>query len=738
MMKPKLEQLIRLSQLITEAPVDPAACCVEKVGNLLIFRFNVTRYHMTETSIHSSQLPIIPVALGVPEYDQYKEVDTFRMAREGKQSFSVPLTPEHDINHVFDILLRRELDTLLTSAQNNAYFIKTGKKHPKTGAGASESSLLTQNQRLFIEDAQGAMHPYNITVKTQEDDNATFITVADPGDVNTVQAYLKSALDLQDEDVLIQDHQVVIHLDTDALLSRMRQRRSNYQGVTVLNPNGDIALAYRHHAGLAGAGGHCSDPYHPKLGAVGIELCEEFGFELKDPKQLEQVECVYRGTGPSILLVDAGSWQLTEEAQKYALSRNLPFCAEDAEFSQGTEQFCSFQSLRENQTPLRNVPSYEFYFPYEAKRISDAIHKQHIKEVKVSIHSDYTLSGRFRIPSKEFGKVTFTGPKDSIALVLSELVNMFPSLKVEKKELGDNQLAITIEDLNPRLILNTPLILKIERHLENQLPEILNQHDLSFDEKKNRFVEKAYRDIFGGEIEPHAAVRAIFEYVFHQHPLIANMTTHYSVKLTSNEYSIYKNEKKGNTFQQEWVATYANPFVSSLETPIKNAWMNMLTKELNQEPKEKTDDEIRLALEKVYKESMPDLKYCADEQDAEKLFTAQKNKIEVLTLPSTKNHELQLLKAELEYRKALYEVRIRNKWEYYGIGFFQLSRSSASAKLVATEKMIQSVESILSGDKEYATDFGSSTQNGQLYQLFIRFESIKDRLSQENQTKPAV
>ncbi len=454
-MRPTLDQIKKIAHIICEAPEyygdGEPACSVIEEPEKLVFKFQVTRNRMTSKTIHHAQLPIIPVTLGVPGYESDVDRDTHRSDRVDAQEFYVSLTVEQTLEVIFDKLLQREFETLLTSAQNNDYFIQTGTKHPITGAGSTESAILTKRERLFVLNEDRSTSPYKIAT-TGTDGSRIEVTVNPPANPNNIRAYFKESLNLTDAQIIVVENKITINLPVDAILEKIKERRSNYQGVIVLNEAGDVALAYRHHSGYAGAGGHCSDPYHPKLGSVGIELHEEFGVELKDPRRLEVgCDCIYRENGLAILLVKPEAWKLTTEAATYAKKTKRPFHAEVAEFHPETERFVSVPAIRSEQLPLRNLPSLDLYLAYEQRRIQERVRTMDgLQNISVEINDRYTTSESFRIPDKDcFGQISFVGPADQI----DRLRGLLPStLKVTQTTSSDGQIKISINNSNPHLL----------------------------------------------------------------------------------------------------------------------------------------------------------------------------------------------------------------------------------------------------------------------------------------------
>lgn len=142
------------------------------------------------------------------------------------------------------------------------------------------------------------------------------------------------------------------------------------------------------------------------------------------------------------------------------------------------------------------------------------------------------------------------------------------------------------------------------------------------------------------------------------------------------------------------------------------------------------------AVEKVYLDVGTDLQFCNNEHDALTLLKAKYNGFRLSSIPDyTQNKELLLLKSRLEYQEKLYEIRIRNKFEYTGlnVSWFRRARSSATEKYQATLKMIQAIDSLISGENENINfEFGIATEEGKLHQLYVELKEHVERL--HNQT----
>ncbi len=125
----------------------------------------------------------------------------------------------------------------------------------------------------------------------------------------------------------------------------------------------------------------------------------------------------------------------------------------------------------------------------------------------------------------------------------------------------------------------------------------------------------------------------------------------------------------------------------------------------------------------AYRAVGDDFRFCKNERDALALLIAKHNEWRISAIPAymTHNKDLLFLKSRLEYQKKLYEIRQHNGYEYteVDISFFGKSSSSATEQLQSVDKMIQSVDLLLSGNNENINmEFGKSAQEGKLKELY--------------------
>lgn len=470
-----LAEINALAHLMFEMRTD-TGCSAKVDGNNLIFDFDI-HVEYDEGGVHYPNLPIVPHALGARLYFSDKkplecrDYDRFEMKR-----YCVPLTGKimhentphdhdafHSLEEVRDRLMTRELDTLLTCAQNYDYFLTHGKKHPKTGDGATSSFNKNRFRNLRLDG-------FKIKAQVLSDQTIGIIVLENSEKESHAELVLKQLqrhLGLKADDLAIKEitinrngqltlaKQINIKLSPSALIERLKEKRTNFHGVVLVDEQGRIALADRKNSyeqkskGYAGAGGHCTHPYSEQLGAFS-ELKHEFNLDARDEsKTLQQSELISKTRHKALWLVHANAVKVADTAIAYTKSKGVPFEADRQEFVSGTECYLSFNEIRGIKLPLRNISSLDLYLEFEQKRINKTIASssefKECNDVQITIPARCQIKDGVRIPEDDFGIIRIDAPegqKDQIPVFLRLLARHFP----EKLEIRNGN---EIVNVNP-------------------------------------------------------------------------------------------------------------------------------------------------------------------------------------------------------------------------------------------------------------------------------------------------
>ena len=315
----------------------------------------------------------------------------------------------NSLQSILDSLLTYELTSLLTSAQNLAYYkAHDGKLHPQTGKGATNGKVALQANRLFIDGK-----PYAIEVKANNQDNTVTIEVDHHDAVPEVVLALQRSLDLSTEQLQVSPHsnKVKLKLAPSQLIAALRQHATCYEGINVLTEDGKLLLADRHNRGLASAGGHHGDKYSAK--SIGHGLRSEFGLEFKDPVAIEEEVTVIANvktiSKTGIFVVHTASLTPTEDTKAHAKSHNMEvaFRADPEEFTKDSEVALTLAEMRGrkfyNVMPLQELCSYQLTVleAYLAAQFPEL--QGHIT---CTIDNQMEPNQQHKVPSSTFGRLT--------------------------------------------------------------------------------------------------------------------------------------------------------------------------------------------------------------------------------------------------------------------------------------------------------------------------------------------
>lgn len=313
------------------------------------------------------------------------------------------------LQSILDSLLTYELTSLLTSAQNLAYYkAHDGKLHPQTGKGATNGKVALQANRLFIDGK-----PYAIEVKANNQDNTVTVEVDHHDAVPEVVLALQRSLGLSAEQLHVSPHsnKIKLKLAPSQLIAALRQHATCYEGINVLTEDGKLLLADRQNRGLASAGGHHGDKYSPK--SIGHGLRSEFGLEFTNPAAIEEEVTVLANvktiSKTGIFVVHAETLIATESTKAYAKSCNMDvaFRADPEEFTPGSEVALTLADMRGkkfyNVMPLAELCTYQLTL-LQAFLVEQYPELQ--GHITCSIDNQVELNQPNKVPSPTFGRLT--------------------------------------------------------------------------------------------------------------------------------------------------------------------------------------------------------------------------------------------------------------------------------------------------------------------------------------------
>lgn len=377
--------------------------------------------------VHGAAMPALHFALGDK---RFRGCNSLEIGHEMPNDVVVrindaggPFKRFLNLEEVRDALLEYELGRFLISAQNAEYFATHKDFHPRSGSGATRpknlclpmSDLLNDSSSIKVVSSGGI----NLLVRSPSEEVKYKISDMIDGLVSSKDKESRHFSRLKI------DHLLFTPQGISKLLSNLKMRKINYQGIIPISAVGSIYMANRRNVyenmGYATAGGHCSEPYHSEVGAL-FELGDEFSLELNEEGSLGDVVILDRDEGlesdAAIFVIDDEFLQLSVEA---AISGASLFQVDAHEFELGSERVLSFKEMRDRKMPLRNIRSLEVYLEYNAKKIQSIIDANpSFAGVSCKIPSQCLVHrlGSVKFPNADFGVINFYST-DPIALKLT-------------------------------------------------------------------------------------------------------------------------------------------------------------------------------------------------------------------------------------------------------------------------------------------------------------------------------
>lgn len=378
---PVLREISELLWLIAESNVKACNIDYNPVAQKLFFYIKSDGDSRSENRVHSFQATIISYLLGLQNYQdksplEFKFIPAFMAIDFKKQQISTNLeTKSHErsglksLNEVRDVFLARELSIFLAcvhledcpdcfSKRQGVTSVKYLLKKPLVHDGFVECQFEDNAIKLKL----------NANFKRDKNWGKLFIK-----QLSAKLSIMESFIDakLLDNCLEITIHQVIY----SDLISKLKAARNNYQGLLVINKQGELALAerwdmYQNVIGYASFGGHNAYPYAPEIGVLdqllegGLLPRDEYKPILINQKKDER-----------LYLAHYEQLTLTSEAKKYCDQYDKPFFAEVAEFRDQSEEFYSLSRLRHEKIRLRNLTTITDYLVFEQNRINELLIK---------------------------------------------------------------------------------------------------------------------------------------------------------------------------------------------------------------------------------------------------------------------------------------------------------------------------------------------------------------------------
>lgn len=475
-----LQPITRLVHLLMEVKVDndskQAAANAKKVSVTLdAARLQIHCQspddHLWDRSFIWPQVAVVPYALGcrsIANYDAFQvrpithdflnlDIALHGMARNenGEQIHAAFANAEQ----ILLALLAREFKIIFISIQNYLYYIKHRAPHPVTGQGATESFNLL-NDRVLNE--------FQIECKITTDKIViTLVKLPIDYDITLLPQMITDCLKLKPGVAVLDPSKktLTLNLSIDALLAAMEACRVNYQGVVILNDEGAIALAKygtrkTSNDGYCGPGGHCSDPYYPKVGML-IELEHETGFVPTAAFDEKDIEAVRIDHQTELYVLQLRNLQLNKSALQYKQLHggHRPFKADVEEFLQGSETFLTPQQLREYGDQLRPIRSLDVYLQHEETMINDLLKSNsRFASLKVTIGKDLVNEAGFlslkKVVDLSFGMIVIQGEIQLCEEFKKELAQQVPN-NLKPIKIYQIKVGIAILNIAPYLLRKT-------------------------------------------------------------------------------------------------------------------------------------------------------------------------------------------------------------------------------------------------------------------------------------------
>ncbi|MBS0350434.1 MAG: hypothetical protein JSR33_04455 [Proteobacteria bacterium] len=437
----ELNILMLLTSIITEAN-KPLTLSFDEYKKSLLWQF---------ADIHCAQRPIIPFLLGAPNLKNKSSivmgtnVDYHQLQLGIKNKFK-------NITDVIKPLLLRTIYTVLICGQNTDYWLKHQSYHPKTH-GATHHTNLLKNDRSkldlgYIRDLDWDQSSIVLHLVEHKDTSSDQFP-------SQVMNHLMRALQLEEKIFRVSEitgkfkqYKMNINIPIIPMLIQLEKYRINYQAV-IVEKQGLIAMAERVDPdlgtlGFTPAGGHNSDCYSvppkgidsfPPLGVIsGLEY--EFGLEPIDVAAINRFVLVSNHEKVGTYCIEAGYLKLTQKTHSYTLKKKRAFKADRTEFKQGTENFfdINFKSQVLQKKGLRNLHGVFHYHRYMVEQIKISLNKNVSKDDYIGVEfNDLTspISPHAVAPGKQYGHLTFTGPKKRIEIYYLCLFFYMAELKRE-------------------------------------------------------------------------------------------------------------------------------------------------------------------------------------------------------------------------------------------------------------------------------------------------------------------
>ncbi len=506
-LRPIHRQLEILASIIYESTDPVVKIELDRSGNPSQVRFQTRNNGRVSrgSGTHAAAIPQLAFALGNQYYKGKRSLDSGGELRIGPYEFVAnigtskdPTKPDgHElllfITDIRDMLLEYEISRFFISAQNARYFTTNKAKHPVSGKGATNASNCCVSIEDLLDDKD-----FELEVETNPRDpskNIIHITydedISGPLIAEFCERFELSAEKIEDRDKI---GSMIIRTDTSKFLSQIFEQKTSYQGLIIYDDDGKVLAALRknpgqkHILGYGTSGGHCSDPYHPRIAAIadaggefGLIPAPDFDFSqvvwlpvtdrdvkvytvsnaklLKATAVATEGEESYAATISGSEVAASGAGASTSRAMSDSTSPSpsvKPFKASEKEFLHGTEEALSFKEMRERNLPLRDIPSLELYLEWQEGLLRKSCHKKDLPGLKeIVVGRGYNSIGyeTTRFSKKFFGQTRFLveNPDDFKTYLEDFISGEIRVIKGSESTIG----YVIISDLNPQQVLDS-------------------------------------------------------------------------------------------------------------------------------------------------------------------------------------------------------------------------------------------------------------------------------------------
>ncbi len=390
--------------------------------DVLRFTLHITP-NAHDIGVHQAQAPILWNVL--KEENQNK--DSMRVQLMSHVLHLDVSSQQGRLIAIIEQLFIREIYTILLCAQNTDYWLANAKYHPKSGEGATESSVLLQKP-LPLD------HDYLLGIKLLADFSIQLMVEA--GYEETLLTVMHRAWRIPLDKMKLDKGSVYLKAHVVDLITRAHRYRSNYQGCLLVNAQGQLALAERKIAekslGYSSAGGHNNDPYamppwtlgdhpldqdavYPSVGVVkGLE--DEFGMVIH-PQHMSQLKRLGKVDHNEFWLYQ-GEYTLTPKADEFCKEHNLPFMAENDEFDPLTAKFSSLLQLsKQPGLQWRKVGMLDCLIDYTIRETNRLL-KRYCNDISVEREHD---TDHFRVIGPVVAHMRFKAESEQGILRIDEL-----------------------------------------------------------------------------------------------------------------------------------------------------------------------------------------------------------------------------------------------------------------------------------------------------------------------------